>query len=206
MCGKISGVPWSAQGRRASKGILVGLSMLTAVWLTGYTALTLLATVPSCPEVQPPNTPACNLAEYVDTQIMGINHMYPYPTCHKAQPPCLAFDPEGLFATVGGATVSTLLGLLAGYAYPHCHFFCGYLLHTLPCPTCCPKVISHPVPSGPQQACTQQLGKDEDVSAPFCRAFHVVSLNMWNISRFRLLHQAHDCTIPVPELCITTLD
>lgn len=92
--------------------------IISGLWFTVYTASTMLVQVPSCPHVVPAITPNCNVAAFVDCQLLGPNHMFPNPTCRQAEPPCPAFDPEGLYTTLGGAILSTFLGVLFGCASP----------------------------------------------------------------------------------------
>ena len=103
--------------------------------------MALLLTPPHCSQ-RPALSPSCNVAAYIDQRIMGWQHMYPFPTCRHAKPPCPYLDPEvipaaprdapqprgcpagmtavvlcvpqGLFATLGGASISTLIGLWFG--------------------------------------------------------------------------------------------
>lgn len=80
--------------------------------LIAYTALSLTIPVPGCR--LPALTTACNAAAWIDGKLLRPRHMYPYPTCRAAKPPCAAFDPEGLFTTLGGATSSAAFGLAIG--------------------------------------------------------------------------------------------
>jgi hypothetical protein len=100
--------------RRVALYVLIWLSVIAWIWFAVYSAATLLVKVPTCPDVVPALTPSCNVAAFVDFKLLGPNHMYPYPTCQHAQPPCPFFDPEGLYTTLGGALLSTLLGVIAG--------------------------------------------------------------------------------------------
>ena len=58
-----------------------------------FTGMALLLTPPHCSQ-RPALSPACNVAAYVDQWIMGQQHLYPFPTCRHAKPPCPYLDPE----------------------------------------------------------------------------------------------------------------
>lgn len=145
--------------RRAAGQAMMPLMIVSALWFTVYAASTMLVRVPSCPHVVPAITSNCNVAAFVDCQLLGPNHMYPNPTCRQAEPPCPAFDPEGLYTTLGGAILSTLAGVLAGCALPPFPAslprppFLGLQLSALADLAGC----GHPPPSSPGQpsACPQ---------------------------------------------------
>eukprot|EP00884_Botryococcus_braunii_P002642 jgi/Botrbrau1/12379/Bobra.0084s0004.2 len=103
--------------RRAAAHVLIQVSVVASIWFALYSASTLLVKVPSCPDTVPAIIPSCNVAAFVDFELLGPNHMYPFPTCRQADPPCPFFDPEGLYTTLGGAMLSTLLGVMAGYCF-----------------------------------------------------------------------------------------
>ena len=58
-----------------------------------FTGLSLLLVPPGC-TARPALTPACNVASWVDQQLLGPQHLYPFPSCRSAQPPCPYLDPE----------------------------------------------------------------------------------------------------------------
>ena len=85
---------------------------VAATILTAYTALSLTIPIPGCR--MPPLTTSCNAAAWVDAKLLRPTHMYPFPTCRRANPPCAVFDPEGLFTTLGGAMSSAGFGVALG--------------------------------------------------------------------------------------------
>ncbi len=43
---------------------------------------------------RPALTADCNVAAYVDAWLLGRSHLYPWPSCRRANPPCKYLDPE----------------------------------------------------------------------------------------------------------------
>eukprot|EP00884_Botryococcus_braunii_P002644 jgi/Botrbrau1/12380/Bobra.0084s0004.3 len=124
--------------RRAAAHVLIQVSVVASIWFALYSASTLLVKVPSCPDTVPAIIPSCNVAAFVDFELLGPNHMYPFPTCRQADPPCPFFDPEGLYTTLGGAMLSTLLGVMAGCILHICSSHQARLLSWLvPSIVCC---------------------------------------------------------------------
>jgi hypothetical protein len=58
-----------------------------------FTGMSLLLVPPGCGE-RPALTPACNVAAWLDARLLGPQHLYPFPSCRAAQPPCPYLDPE----------------------------------------------------------------------------------------------------------------
>lgn len=61
--------------------------------LAGFNAMALLMRPPGCRE-WPALSPRCNMAAYLDAALLGRGHLYPYPSCRKADPPCEYMEPE----------------------------------------------------------------------------------------------------------------
>ena len=55
--------------------------------------MALLLRPPGCTEV-PARSPDCNVAAYLDAWLLGRKHLYAYPSCRCADPPCAYLDPE----------------------------------------------------------------------------------------------------------------
>eukprot|EP01122_Echinamoeba_exundans_P010859 TRINITY_DN414_c0_g1_i4.p1 TRINITY_DN414_c0_g1~~TRINITY_DN414_c0_g1_i4.p1 ORF type:complete len:382 (-),score=20.92 TRINITY_DN414_c0_g1_i4:127-1272(-) len=95
-------------------------------WITSliimviYIAVMFGVQVPGCPS-RGMLTPPCNAAGWLDVKILTPSHMYAYPTCHEANPPCEYFDPEGLLSTFV-ATCSVFIGLYYGYVLQQFQF------------------------------------------------------------------------------------
>ncbi|BDA45874.1 Heparan-alpha-glucosaminide N-acetyltransferase [Coccomyxa sp. Obi] len=87
--------------------------MLATAMFVVFNGVALLLRPPGCTEA-PALTPDCNMTACIDAWLLGQNHLYPYPSCRRADPPCAYLDPEGLFATLSGAVASTFLGLWYG--------------------------------------------------------------------------------------------
>lgn len=76
--------------------------------------------VPGCPK-RGMLTPPCNAAGWIDYNILTPNHMYAWPTCLWAEPPCQYFDPEGLLTTFVAST-SVFCGIYYGYVIQNFQF------------------------------------------------------------------------------------
>jgi heparan-alpha-glucosaminide N-acetyltransferase len=75
--------------------------------------------------------PNCNAAGYLDSLILTTNHMYRWPTCLDAVPPCEYFDPEGLLTTFNAVT-SGFIGLYFGYTLTRFTNHTKRLAHWIP--------------------------------------------------------------------------
>lgn len=86
-----------------------------AAILAVYSTLSVSLRAPNCKGGS--LSTACNFAAWFDSKVLRPAHMYPYPTCRSASPPCTFFDPEGLFTTLGGAMASTAAGAAMGSSF-----------------------------------------------------------------------------------------
>ena len=73
---------------------------IAAAVVVPYGLVTQFVRVPNC-DAHPALAPNCNLAAYIDTLVLGTKHMYSAPLCKRMRNGCAAFDPEGLFTTLG---------------------------------------------------------------------------------------------------------
>lgn len=59
----------------------------------GFLAFSLLMRPANCQQ-WPALAPDCNMAAAADAWLLGPQHMYPYSSCRRADPPCEFFEPE----------------------------------------------------------------------------------------------------------------
>lgn len=58
-----------------------------------FNGMALLLRPPGCAAF-PALSPDCNVAAYADAWLLGRSHLYPWPSCRHADPPCDYLDPE----------------------------------------------------------------------------------------------------------------
>lgn len=63
------------------------------ICIAAFNSVALLLRPPACSEI-PALSPECNMAAYLDAWLLGRDHLYPYPSCRRADPPCAYLDPE----------------------------------------------------------------------------------------------------------------
>lgn len=63
------------------------------MWRAVLNGMALLLRPPGCAAL-PAVTPDCNVAAHIDALLLGRRHLYPYPSCRRADPPCAYLDPE----------------------------------------------------------------------------------------------------------------
>jgi heparan-alpha-glucosaminide N-acetyltransferase len=93
-------------------------------WISGFGILVIFVIVtfglpiPDCGYTRGHITPQCNAAGVIDAAILTPSHIYPYPSCLQANPPCTYFDPEGILTTFG-SIASCFFGLYYGLILFH---------------------------------------------------------------------------------------
>ena len=59
----------------------------------GFLVFSLLIQPRGC-DKWPALAPDCNMAASADAWLLGPQHLYPYSSCRRMDPPCEHFDPE----------------------------------------------------------------------------------------------------------------